>query len=95
MVTAALLHVLTPDIPSQSCSEAQEGSQPGCTEHLPNCLNNFMSSIVVFVLKLNRKKRHIRCCLSRVYRNHSVLKDTGAKHTGKGVFEFHSLKPAK
>lgn len=68
MVTAALLHVLTPAIPSQSCSEAQEGSQAGCTKHLPNCLNNFMSSIVVFVLKLN-KKRHIRCCLSGVDRN--------------------------
>lgn len=57
MVTAALLHVLTPDTPSQSCSEAQQGSQPGCTKHLPNCLNNFMSSIVVFVLKLKKKKK--------------------------------------
>lgn len=57
MVTAALLCALSPAIPSQSCSEAQEGSQAGCTQHLPNCLNDFMSSIVVFVLKLNKQTK--------------------------------------
>lgn len=28
-----------------------KGSSHGCLEHLPNCLNNFVSSIMVFVLK--------------------------------------------